>query len=101
MWEAPYPGAIIVGNVLRVLAWIVFVGGIIAAVAVAFAYDCTETTFESCSNEAATRWGLLFGIGIGATLYSLVIWAASYIILLLCEIEVNTRREEEEEEEEE
>ena len=100
MWEAPYPGAIIVGNALRVLAWIVFVGGIIAAVALALTYDCTETTFESCSNEAATRWGLLFGIGIGATLYALVMWAASYAILLLCEIESNTRPEEEVEDQE-
>jgi hypothetical protein len=98
MEEELYPGAVIVANVLRVLAWIVFVGGLIAAVALAMIYDCAETAFESCPNEAGVRFGLLFGVGAGSSLYALMIWAVSYAVLLLREIESNTRPEEEEEE---
>ncbi len=100
MEYARYPGAVLVGNILRVGAWIVFVGGLLAALGFALSYDCTETALEECENEAGIRVGLFFGIAVASTLYALVMWAVGYILLLLCDIETNTAEEEDEEEEE-
>ncbi|MGQ9573632.1 MAG: hypothetical protein ACUVV3_10720 [Dehalococcoidia bacterium] len=95
---ARYPGAVLVGNILRVGAWIVFVGGLLAALGFALSYDCAETASQECENETAIRLGLFFGIAVVSTLYALVMWAVGYVLLLLCEIEANTAGEQDEEE---
>jgi len=87
-------------DLLWPIGWVVLVGGWVLAV-VAFLVVGTETcaavevpvvgVVEACQDTTADSVILLTVIGFGATVGSLFLWALRHVLVVLSEIEENTR----------
>ena len=90
--RARYPGAILVGNVLRAVAWLVLTGGFIGGIVASLAYECEDTFGGPCSDSdlLGRRLLVLLAIWAGTLLYAVLAFALGYMLLLLSDIEANT-----------
>jgi hypothetical protein len=84
------------GNLLGPLSLLVLVGGWVLAGAAFFVVGtetCTQVAgvVEACQDTTPNAVILLTVIGFGATIGSLFLWALRHVLVVLSEIESNTR----------
>jgi hypothetical protein len=91
---AKYKGALFASNILRLVGWIAAFLTPIIATATASSYECESQLFgQYCSNSdvTGTKIGLFVGIMVVGWLYAALMLAIGYAVLLLSDIEFNSR----------
>lgn len=89
--ESRYVGALLVSRFLWIAGWLVVIAGFVLGVVLSDNYECGSARCDQAA-ETATKIGIFLGSILGGLAYGAVVLAIAYVVMLLSDIEVNTRQ---------